>query len=118
MLPNTWKEEEEVNKMSEEDMMPTWASLVGLAVSLTKELERVSQRKSSLSSHCWISPSSSSTLTWDMILTLKMITRILKMMTRTVRMITRILRMMTKTLTMMTKTLTMMTKTLAMMKKL
>ena len=95
MLPNTWKEEEEVNKMSEEDMMPTWASLVGLAVSLTKELERVSQRKSSLSSHCWISPSSSSTLTWDMIITMKM--------TRTVRMMTRILRMMTNTLTMMTK---------------
>ena len=118
VLPNTWKEKEEVNMMSEEVMMPTWASLVGLAVSLTNELERVSQRKSSLSSHCWISPSSSSTLTWDMILTLKMITRILKMMTRTVRMITRILRMMTKTLTMMTKTLTMMTKTLAMMKKL
>ena len=95
VLPNTWKEEEEVNKMSEEDMMPTWASLVGLAVSLTKELERVSQRKSSLSSHCWISPSSSSTLTWDMIITMKM--------TRTVRMMTRILRMMTNTLTMMTK---------------
>ena len=62
VLPNTWKEKEEVNKMSEEDMMPTWASLVGLAVSLTNELERVSQRKSSLSSHCWISPCLSSPL--------------------------------------------------------
>ena len=83
--------------MSEEVMMPTWASLVGLAVSLTSELERVSQRKSSLSSHCWISPSSSSTLTWDMIMTLKMMTKTLIMMPKTVTMMIMTMQMMTRT---------------------
>ena len=52
-----------ISSTTEEKVLPsTWASLVGLAPSLpsarTRERARVSQRKSSLSSHCWISPSS------------------------------------------------------------